>query len=174
MSKQTERKGRLKSPTYRRVIGAGLRLKRQVEGYSLNDILTMTTIPIKTLSQLESGVTTNIDYYVLYAQAVKYNFPSLIESGIKLKPLKALPPEKIQKKLLTKKIRENIILTNFLGTGQSSDIILNELVRLNLIKPDEVTTTNVSGVMRNFLEDGIVKVAFKKGRKHFYMLSQKS
>lgn len=164
-----KRAGRLRSPDYRKFLGTMLRQKRQEKGYSLSDIKDMTTIAPKTTLEMEKGLTTNIDYYVEYAKAVEYDFDNLTSTGIELKPLKELPKKKQDRVFLTKKIREHILQKNFLRDGKTSEQIRTHLVGLNLID-GKLTTTDVSGVMRNFVADETVIVTSISGGKNLYTL----
>ena len=164
-----KRSSRIKSPEYRQAIGAKLREARQEKGYSLSDIKDMTTIPPKTTLEMEKGITINIDYYVEYAKAVEYDFDNLSGVGIELIPSHQLPKKKQERVFLTKKIREYIILPDFLGDGKTTEQIRKHMISLNLID-ESLKSTEITGVMKNFVIDETVKVLTKIAGKNIYAL----
>lgn len=161
---------RIKSPEYRTFIGKNLKEQRIKEGYTLSDISEMTEIPINTLLGLEKGVVTNIDYYVEYAKAVKYQLSTLKEAKIDLLPAKELPVDKLMRIQLTKLVRLNIIGSGFLATAHSSQEIIEELERLEKIPKNSVSTSELAGVMRNLVSEKIVEVEKKSGNKNSYIV----
>lgn len=165
----SKRKQRLDSPNYRENIGKSLRQKRIDLDFSVSDIAYMTTITDNTVLSIEKGITTNIDYYVEYAKAVKYPLETLHDFKIELVPTRTLPPERQEKVKLTSKIRKSIIETKFLKSGKTVSEIKDELVRLKLIDEKKITSTEISGVLRNLVQDKIIKVASKEGRKNLYV-----
>lgn len=167
--KEDKRSGRIKSPEYRVFIGKEIREYRLNEGYTLADVHEMTTIPLNTLVGLENGKVTNIDYYVEYAKAVKYPLATLRQAKIKMQPAQKLPKEWLQRIKLTREVREHIIIKDFLSKGKSSQQIIDELERLEVIPKNSVTTTEIAGVMRNMIADEIVKIESKSGNKNTYI-----
>lgn len=163
-----KRKKRLESREFRDTLGAKLRAERLKLNYSISDVAYMTTITANTIITIEKGNATNIDYYIEYAKAVKFNLGKLSDFGIKLIPLVALSQKRTETTKLTSKIREHIIEGNFLQNGKTVDQIRDELAKLKQIDINVVTSTSVAGVMRNLLSDNIVKVADKDGRKNLY------
>jgi len=164
-----KRASRLKSDNYRIYLGRKLKEKRQSLGYSLSDINDMTNIPANTILSLEKGLTTNIDYYVEYAKAVQYNFELLSVVGIELVPLKELSEEKQSRTFLTLKIKRYILDSDFLIEGKSSEEIIKRLIDLKQLIDRQVTPTEVTGVMRNFVADETV-LQSKKGKINVYTL----
>lgn len=165
---KTTRKKRLDSPEFRTILGRNLRLERIKQGYSLADISQMTTIIVATIRAIEKGEATNIDYYIEYAKAVKYDFGPISTMGIELKPKRQLPPRDKKATNLTAKIRAHIIMTEFLTEGKTVGQIQDELGRLGMINPPQVSATEIAGVMRNLHEKNVVKVIGKDGRKNVY------
>ncbi|MDM8176593.1 hypothetical protein QT327_19980 [Olivibacter sp. 47] len=163
-----KRSSRLKSPEYRKAVGKKLREKRQDKGYSLSDIKDMTTIAPKTTLEMEKGLTTNIDYYVEYAKAVGYDLAPLTTTGIELIPLRELPPKKQERAFLTRKVRQHIIQSGFLSEGKTAQQIRTHLISINVIDGEKITTTDVSGVMRNFVLDETLEVVLKSAGKNIY------
>lgn len=169
---QNKKSAIVKSPAYREFLGKELRKQRIEGGFTLQDVSDMSNIPINTLLGIENGKVTNIDYYVVYGKAVKYPLATLRQAKIKLEPAHQLPKEQLKRIKLTKEIRTNIVLTDFLSDGKSSQQIKDELERLKVIPEDTVTTTEIAGVMRNLIADKTV-VAYKSGGKNLYILQNK-
>lgn len=165
----TKRSSRVKSPLFRKKIGEKLRAARQERGYSLSDITDMTEIPAKTILEIEKGLTINIDYYVEYSKSVDYDMARLSDVGIKLVPSKELSAKKQKRVFLTKKIREYIIISNYLQEGKTTEQIKKYLVSLKLID-NTITSTDITGVMKNFVKDETVKVLEKIAGKNSYIL----
>ncbi|QQM25357.1 RodZ family helix-turn-helix domain-containing protein [Elizabethkingia sp. M8] len=166
---KTNRKERLNSPEYREQIGERLKQKRIELDFSISDIAYMTTIPDNTILTIEKGITTNIDYYVEYAKAVQYPMETLTDFNIELIPINILPFERKEKVNLTSKIRKLIIQSDFLKSGKTVIEIKDELIDKQLVDNDKTTSTEIAGVMRNFVNDGFVKIEKKYGRKNVYI-----
>lgn len=163
---KTTRKKRLDSPEFRTILGRNLRLERIKQGYSLADISQMTTIIVATIRTIEKGEATNIDYYIEYAKAVKYDFGPISTLGVELTPKQPLLRKEVTN--LTAKIRAHIIMTEFLTEGKTVGQIQKELERLGMINPPDVSATEIAGVMRNLKIKNVVQVIGKDGRKNVY------
>lgn len=164
----TDRSERVKYPAYRIYIGKELRKYRIEAGYTLENIKEMTEISIKSIKSMENGTLTNIDYYIVYAKAVKYPLVTLKQAGIDLTPLYILSEESYNAVKLTNSIRIKILNTGFLKVERLGSDIRDELLRLKLIS-EETTTSDISGVMRNLIEYGLVKVSKIVKKKHYYI-----
>ncbi|TDS56526.1 RodZ family helix-turn-helix domain-containing protein [Myroides indicus] len=164
MSKSNKREI-ITSPEYRTLLGKRLREERLKLKLSVSDIVYMTTISDNTINSIEKGITTNIDYYVEYAKAVKYPLQTLKDFGIALKPFRELIHN--EKVSLTSKIREQVLKTNFLNENKTVAELREYLLKLKLIDKD-ITSTDIAGVMRSLLKEGIV-TATKQGRKNLYL-----
>lgn len=158
----------LNSPEYRTRIGEKLKESRKNNSFSISDVAEMLGTSDKTIRNTENGITTNIDYYVEYAKAVKYPLSTLLDFNIKLKPKYPLSSKRAESVKLTSKIRKYIIRTDFLESGKNVSEIRNELLDLKQITKS-VSSTNIAGVMRNLVQDEIVKVSNKDGRKNVYV-----
>lgn len=165
---QSKRKNILISPDYRTSIGKKLREKRIALNFSIGDVAYMLDIPERTVISMENGTVTNIDYYVEFAKAVAYPLESLSSFNIPLVPLKKLPLERKEKVKLTFAIRECIVNSGFLNERRSVEDIRNELLRLNQIPDDKKVFNNISGVMRNLVDDASVVIAEKTKGKNMY------
>lgn len=166
---ENKRQDRLDEPEFRRFLGEKLREIRLELNYSVSDISYMTTIPQNTVSSIEKGKTTNIDYYVEYAKAVNYPMGKLTDFGIKLIPRIPLSSERKEATKLTAKIREFIVQSNFLSNGKTVAQIHDELIKLKQTSITQVSSTGIAGVMRNLASDNIVKIGGKDGRKNLYV-----
>lgn len=149
---------------YRQKTGSILKKKRLNKGYTIADIVTMTGVSRSSIINIENGSVTNIDFIIEYAKAVKYPLETLKDFGIKLEPLHVL--DLTNKTNLTSKIRKYIIDSDFLKKGNEVAEIREELLRKKLID-ESVGSTAIAGVMRNLLNDEVVK-AKKSGRKNLY------
>lgn len=163
------RSKKIESPEYREFIGKELRRHRIREGFTLNDINEMTGIPTNTIIGLEKGSVVNIDYYVEFAKSVKCELPTLTQANIKLSPKNELSKESSERIRLTVLIRNHIIQKGFLLESKTSRQIMEELERIKAIPKDLVTTTQISGVMRNLISDEVVKKGEKINKKDSYI-----
>lgn len=166
---KNKRQDRLDEPEFRGILGKKLREERLKLYYSASDISYMTTIPQNTVLSIENGKTANIDYYVEYAKAVNYPIGKLTDFGIKLIPRIPLSSERKEASKLTAKIREHIIARDFLSNGRTVADIQDELIKIKQISANQVTSTEIAGVMRNLVSDNMVKIADKDGRKNKYV-----
>ena len=164
-----DKKPIIDSPEYRKKTGKKLKLHRIMRNFSVSDVAYMLGTSDKTISNTESGKTTNIDYYVEYAKAVQYPMETLLDFKISMIPRNPLPNERLEATKLTARIRQSIIESNFLSNGRTVAQIRDELAKLNQIDTNDVTSSHVAGVMRNLANDNIVKVAEKDGRKNLYV-----
>lgn len=164
MSKSNKREI-ITSPLYRTLLGKRLREERLKLRLSVSDVAYMTTISDNTINSIEKGITTNIDYYVEYAKAVKYPLQTLRDFGIALKPLRNLKGK--ENLGLTSKVRKYILETSFLNESKTVAELQEHLLKLKLIDK-ETTSTKLAGVMRSLLKEGVV-VATKQGRKNLYL-----
>ena len=164
-----DKKPIIDSPEYRQNIGKKLKLHRIMRNFSVSDVAYMLGTSDKTISNTESGKTTNIDYYVEYAKAVQYPMETLLDFKISMIPLNPLPNERLEATKLTAKIRQYIIEGNFLSDGRTVAQIRAELAKLKQIDTNAVTSSHVAGVMRNLVNDNIVMVGGNDGRKNLYV-----
>jgi transcriptional regulator with XRE-family HTH domain len=166
MTHKFENKGNSAS-IYRLKLGMKLKENRLIKCFSILDIVEMTNISKSTIIKIEKGEAKDIDNYVEYAKAVEYPFQTLIDFEIKLEPLKELSALRKQATKLTAKIRKNIVNTSFLGVGKTTSEVRDELIRINEIT-NTVKSTEIAGVMRNLVEDSILRKE-KKGSKNLYL-----
>lgn len=165
----TSRSERIKYPAYRIYIGKELRKYRIESGYTFENIKEMTGISIKSIRSMENGTLTNIDYYIVYAKAVKYPLVTLKQVGIEFGPLYKLSEESLKAVKLTNSIRIKILNTGFLKVERLASDIWDELLKLKLISEETTTTSDISRVMRNLIDDGLVKVSRIVKNKHYYI-----
>lgn len=160
------------SPDYRALTGQKLKQYRLECEFSMDDITDMTGIPKRTVTDIEKGKTTNIDYYVEYARAVQYPLETLTDFGIPLTPRFELSAEKRDKIRLTALVRRYILESGFLNEARFADDIFKQLVSLKLIPDDKDYATRIPGILRNLTAAGTVNVIEKKGNKNIYTLGQ--
>jgi len=147
-------------------LGTVLRDNRLHKGYSLGDIADMTGFPKSTIIKIEKGEASNIHYYVAYGQSVKI---SILDPFIKfeLKPRFELSPAKLKRTRLTLKIRE----LYFSGLFTQSTTVKETIAELRTKYKLEDTgslSVNVSRVLLNLVEDGLLKKAIVNGKKNAY------
>lgn len=135
-------------------------------GYSLGDMEAMTQFPKSTILNIEKGISTNIHYYVAYGQAVEL---SILPFEVKLKPLFELSPERKERLFLTRKIKDLLEEKKFFETKRSVNEVMTKLKAEFNIDPTKVLSTNVSRILLNLIEDGILVLAEKKGRNNLYL-----
>jgi len=138
----------------------------------MDDIVDMTGIPKRTVTEIEKGKTTNIDYYVEYARAVQYPLETLTDFGIPLTPRFELSAEKRDRVRLTALVRRHILESGFLNKARFADDIFKQLVDLKLIPDDKEYASGIPGILRNLTAAGTVDVIGKKGNKNIYILAQ--
>jgi len=163
------RSKKVSSPEYRVFIGKELRDLRISKGLTLSDIREMTEIPINTIISLEKGNVVNIDYYVEYAKSVEYQLPTLAQANIDSVPKNELSKESSERIRLTILIRNHILKNGFLLKNRTSRQIMEELERIKVIPKNSVSTTEISGVMRNLISDEVVKKGEKINKKDSYI-----
>ncbi|CAM4145804.1 helix-turn-helix domain-containing protein [Flavobacterium weaverense] len=156
-----------KASLYRINLGVKLKEIRLKKGFSIKDIIDMTSISKSSVLKIEKGEAKDIDNYVEYAKAVEYPFETLLDFKIKLEPLNQLSALRKQATKLTAKIRKNIVNTSFLEAGKTIAEIRDELIRRNEIS-STVKSIEIAGVMRNLVDDCIIRKE-KKGSKNLYL-----
>jgi transcriptional regulator with XRE-family HTH domain len=156
-----------KVPIYRVKLGSKLKEIRLEKGFSINDIIEMTSISKSSILKIEKGEAKNIDNYVEYAKAVEYPLENLVDFKIKLEPLNQLSTERKEATKLTAKIRKHIVNTAFLIDGKTIAEIRDELIRINQID-SKVESTDIAGVMRNLADDDVIKKE-KLRNKNLYL-----
>ncbi|SFT05157.1 helix-turn-helix domain-containing protein [Mucilaginibacter polytrichastri] len=147
-------------------LGVLLKNTRITLGYSLGDLSEMTQFPKSTIINLENGLSTNIHYYVAYAQAVE--FP-ILPIDLVFKPIFELSPERKERLFLTHKINELVKDQLYFQSKRSVGEIIIELRKIYKIETSRILSTNVSRVLLNLVEDGILELAEKKGRNNLYV-----
>jgi transcriptional regulator with XRE-family HTH domain len=147
-------------------LGAILKKKRIEMGYSLGDMEEMTQFPKSTILNIEKGISTNIHYYLAYGQAVEL---SILPFEIELKPMFELSPERKSRLFLTVKIRELLKGKGFFDVKRSVTDVLVELKTEFKIEPAKELSTNISRLLLNLVEDGVLVLAEKKGRNNLYL-----
>lgn len=154
-------------------IGATLKEKRIELGYSLGDAADMTDFSKSTISNLESGTATNLDYYITYAQAIKVHLPILFDIPIEYKPRQELSADKQNRIFLSRKIRVLFYEEDFFRNNVTVNDIISRLVKKVEVGKNDKLSTNVSRVLLNWVEDGLIQLVEKRGRNNVYAKSDK-
>lgn len=147
-------------------LGAILKDRRIEKSYSLGDMEEMTQFPKSTILNIEKGISTNINYYVAYAQAVEI---SILPIDLELKPIFELSPERKSRLFLTIKIKELLNDRLFFEKKRSVSEVLSELKQVYKIESSKALSTNVSRILLNFIDDGLLILSEKKGRNNLYI-----
>src|SRR5699024_7954215 len=84
-------------------------------------------------------------------------------------PKNELSKESSERIRLTILIRNHILKNGFLLKNRTSRQIMEELERIKVIPKNSVSTTEISGVMRNLISDEVVKKGEKINKKDSYI-----
>ncbi|MDM1363314.1 helix-turn-helix domain-containing protein [Myroides marinus] len=153
------------SDLYKSKLGQILKTKREEMGYTIEDIVFMTSISRSSIIKVEKGETNNIDFFVEYSKSVNYGLEPLDSFGIALVPTNQISEERQVVLRLTQRIRI-LIKEGFLDNGKDVLSIRLELSRIDSIY-EHLNSVKVSGVLRNLFIEGVVSIE-KKGRKNLY------
>lgn len=153
------------SDLYKRKLGQILKTKRENLGYTIEDIVFMTSISRSSIIKVEKGETNNIDFFVEYGKSVNYGLEPLNNFGIALVSTNQLSKERKVILRLTQRIRI-LINDGFFNTGRDVLSIRLELCKIDTLY-ENINSVKVSGVLRNLFKEGIISVE-KKGRKNIY------
>jgi len=149
-------------------IGTSLKAKRTEIGYSIADISDLTGFPQSTVINLENGLATNIDYYIAYAQAVNFKLNKLFEIQIEYKPRYELSENKKNRLFLSKKVRALLLEEDFFRNDTTVDDVIKRLEEKNEAKRSTKLSTDISRILLNWANDGILRIVDKTGRKNVY------
>ncbi|MHC5354959.1 helix-turn-helix domain-containing protein [Myroides sp. LJL115] len=151
--------------SYKEKIGDVLRITREKKGLSKSNISYMCGFAESTVIAVEKGKASNIDFYVEYAKAVGYPLATLTDLNIPLVPKNPLTEEMLKGMKITGHIR-NLVKKGYFSDPLKSGEVLAILLKENLIDK-EITSSRVSSLLRNLVEDGTIK-AKKKGNINLY------
>lgn len=151
-------------------LGELLRLQRIKCGFSLDDLAQMTDFSKSTIINLEKGISSNIHYYIAFGQAVNVSILNP-EISIDLKPRYELSPDRRNKSLLTLRIKDLLEKEYFFSNKKTVADIIERLTELYDLKYSKEVSSGVSRVLLNLTNDGLIKVAGKKGRNNLYIQS---
>lgn len=156
-------------PEDRLALGITLKKRRLALDFSQGDVEDMAGIPKSTIVKIEKGIVTNIDYYIEYAKTVSLPLPQLFNIKIQLKPRFELSDKKKARIFLSKKIRVLLEEENFFSKKTTVKDIINRLVEKKELTTTLKLSTEVSGVLSNWVDDEIIYVAEKEGRNNVYL-----
>lgn len=157
----------------KQIIGEKLKGRRLSLEYSLSDISDMTDFSKSTVINLEKGIATNLDYYIGYAKAIDLKLPKLFDLPILYKPKYELSEDKKNRIFLSKKMRLLYTTHDFFRNHVTVDDII-----LHFEKHKELTRTrklsvDISRILLNWVEDGVLYVVEKRGRINVYRKAEK-
>lgn len=162
-------KRKYKVPGATEAIGHNLKRRRLQLKYSLGDVSDLTGFPISTIDDIEKGVTSDINYYIAYAQAIQYLLSEAFDIDIPYQPRFQLSEKKQARIFLTDNIKELLATNDFFRENRSVNDVALKLIDLQIIqKIDTSISTRISGVLLTLVEEDILIVAGKKGRNNLY------
>lgn len=150
------------------IIGERLRNKRLLLEYSLGDISDMTDFSKSTVINLEKGIATNLDYYIGYAKAIDFKLSELFNVEIIYKPKYELSEDKKNRIFLSKKIRVLFTKHDFFKNDVTVDDIITHFEKQKELTRTTKLSTDISRILLNWVEDGVLYVPEKRGRSNVY------
>ena len=145
-------------------IGKCVKMLLAKTDFSVEDIAYMTGFTRKTINAILNGSNTDLSHIIEVAKAIGVQPMEIFNIEFDLKPRFKLSPQRLNRNLLTKRLKRIAEETDFFITPK-----LVKDVRIYLADEFSVTTdsTNVSVVLKRLVNDG--KLIFKKsGRKNSY------
>ena len=152
----------------KQVIGEKLKNKRLLLEYSLSDISDMTDFSKSTVINLEKGIATNLDYYIGYAKAIDLKLSELFDLPIIYKPKYELSEDKKNRIFLSKKIRLLYSKHDFFKKNVTVDDIITHLESQKELTRTNKLSTDISRILLNWVEDGVLIIVEKRGRINVY------
>lgn len=152
----------------KQIIGEKLKNRRLLLEYSLGDISDMTDFSKSTVINLEKGVATNLDYYIGYAKAIDFKLPELFNISVVYKPKYELSEDKKNRIFLSKKIRVLITKHDFFKNSVTVDDIIMYFEKQKELTRTRKLSTDISRILLNWVEDGVLYVVEKRGRTNVY------
>lgn len=149
-------------------IGAKLKERRLFLEYSLSDISDMTDFSKSAVINLEKGIATNLDYYIGYAKAVDFKLPKLFDIPILYKPKYELSEDKKNRIFLSKKIRALYTEQDFFKENVTVNDIIVHFEKHNQLSRTKKLSTDISRILLNWVEDGILSIVEKRGKVNIY------
>lgn len=152
----------------KRLIGEKLKLRRLLLEYSLGDISDMTDFSKSTIINLENGIATNLDYYIGYAKAVDFKLSELFDIPVVYNPKYELSEDKKNRIFLSKKIRVLFKENDFFKESVTVDDVIMYFEKQKTLVRTPKLSTDISRILLNWVEDGVLFVAEKRGRNNVY------
>lgn len=152
----------------KQIIGDRLKSKRLLLEYSLGDISDMTDFSKSTIINLEKGIATNLDYYIGYAKAINLKIPELFDVSVIYEPKYELSEDKKNRIFLSKKLRGLLIKDDFFKNSVTVDDIIIHFEKQNDLTRTIKLSTDISRILLNWVEDGVLYVVEKRGRTNVY------
>ena len=163
-----ERAKKYQDPITTKKLGSRAKGLRIDSGLSLGDIVLMTGFPKATIISIENGSMSDISYYIAYAQAIETRLSVFFNIEAELKPRFELPENRKKRLFLTFKIRALQKENDFFNTPKLVDHVATRLYETYSIQITNALRTNISTILKNLVEDGILKISGKEGRNNLY------
>lgn len=169
MENNKVRKDKLVSSEYRVSLGEELRKKKEYLCYTSTDISIIISLPVKTIYDIENGITKDIDYYVEYGKAVNYPLATLEDFNIPLTPLGQLEDSRMKQVLIDRILNNEVVTAEFLGNEKTIAEIRDFILLKKVVTVEELEKINLSNKMKALVEKELVEVR-KEGNKNFYKI----
>lgn len=156
----------------KQIIGQKLKNRRLMLEYSLGDISDMTDFSKSTIVNIEKGIATNLDYYIGYSKAIEFKLSELFNIPIEYKPKYELSEDKKNRIFLSKKIKSLNTKHDFFKNNVTVDDVILFFEKQNGFTRSSKLSTDISRILLNWVEDGVLQVVSKRGRTNVYRKSE--
>lgn len=144
-------------------VGEQLRIQRRKLYYSRADVSAMTGLTVNTISSIENGGQITLAHFELICRAIQLQPRDVIPYLPDLNPLYPLPPQRENRRLTSRRVRE-LLKSGFFDKPRLVSTVIGELHTTYGVLP---TSTEVSTNLQNLAHKGLLEV-FKTGRKNTY------
>ncbi|WP_428331600.1 helix-turn-helix domain-containing protein [Mucilaginibacter sp.] len=168
--KSDKEKKKYKVSNITELLGKKLKGKRLQLDYSLSDAGDLTGFSTSTIVDIENGVTSDINYYIAYAQALYFILSELFNVDITYGPRYTLSSKKEARIFLTYNIKKLYSSNNFFAEKKSVASVAEKLFELKIIDIiNPFIRTRISGVLLTLVDEKMLFIVEKKGRNNLYL-----
>ncbi|HEU5054501.1 MAG TPA: helix-turn-helix transcriptional regulator [Hanamia sp.] len=150
-------------------VGENIRTHREKAGFTQDDLASMTGFAKSTIASIEAGANTDISHLIEIAKAIGVHPKEVFNIPFEIAPRYKLSPNRIDRVLVTKKIRDIINESSFFYKPKLVREVVNYLYDETGLK---VNPTHISVVLKRFSQEGKLKYK-KEGRNNLYMVKKK-
>lgn len=144
-------------------IAEQLRKRRRESGFSLEDVSAMTGLTVNTISSIENGGDTYVSNCLAICQAIKLDPKDLFDLDLPLEPRFALPPDRKERLLTTRRVTE-LVESGFFASPR---LVVSVLKEFSVNYGVEPPSSEVSTALKKLAKDGRLEYT-KLGRKNVY------